>query len=161
MESFPDTYCDLALVGIHSSASKLRWQDPTKEEPIVRPSSSERKAEKPSAKGAQKPTGEIKDILELVMEFKEIVTQMAFEKFDFHQWFRYVSINQNEGGFPVAKRSGYSSLSCCSISSNLDPFSLYSIKLCQFFLANLHDAPVVNFDSKALMNACTQSRLPL
>lgn len=57
-------------------------------ETIVRPSSSERKAEKSSTKGASKPIGEIKDILELAGEFKEMVTQMAFEKFDFHQWFR-------------------------------------------------------------------------
>ena len=33
--------------------------------------------------------GEIIDILEIEKGFKEIVTQMAFEKFDFHQWFRY------------------------------------------------------------------------
>lgn len=75
-------------------------KDPNLQEATVRPSSSERKTEKSSAKGAQKPVGEIKDILELVTEFKEMVTQMAFEKFDFHQWFRCDSI-QNKRGFPV------------------------------------------------------------
>lgn len=56
-------------------------------EAFVRPSSPDRKSEK---KGGAKPIGEIKDIFKLAGEFKEMVTQMAFEKFDFHQWFRYV-----------------------------------------------------------------------
>ena len=70
-------------------------QDPTKAEAIVRPSSSGRKADKSSAKGGSKYIGDIKDILELAGEFKEMVTQMAFEKFDFHQWFRCVRVRRD------------------------------------------------------------------
>lgn len=73
-----------------SGKPKLYSQDLSKEKNFVRPSSSGRKAEKSSAKGGPKQIGEIKDILELAGEFKEMVTQMAFEKFDFHQWFRCV-----------------------------------------------------------------------
>eukprot|EP00752_Nemacystus_decipiens_P011329 g10067.t1 len=80
--------------------------DPTKEESVVRPSSSERKGEKTPAKGARTLTGEIKGILELVTEFKEMVTQMAFEKFDFHQWFstaEVVTIPRKERGVDIAR----------------------------------------------------------
>lgn len=61
------------------------------------PSSPDRKAEKPSAKGDPKHVGKVKDIFQLAEEFKEMVTQMAFEKSDFHQWFRCVS----KGGWNV------------------------------------------------------------
>lgn len=40
------------------------------------------------ATGKGKTPREVKDMLELTKEFAEMVTQMAFEKFDFHQWFR-------------------------------------------------------------------------
>lgn len=40
------------------------------------------------ATGRGKIPRKAKDILELTKEFTEMVTQMAFEKFDFHQWFR-------------------------------------------------------------------------
>lgn len=59
-------------------------------ETIDRPSSPERKTDKNSTKGAPKPVAGVKDILAIAGEFKDMVTQMAFEKFDFHQWFRYV-----------------------------------------------------------------------
>lgn len=72
-------------------------------EAIARPSSPERKAEKTSTKGAPKIIGEVKDILELAGEFKEMVTQIAFEKFDFHQWFRYVQVTER-GFWPKAVR---------------------------------------------------------
>lgn len=32
-----------------------------------------------------------KDPAALAQEFQQLVTQMAFEKFDFHQWFRFSS----------------------------------------------------------------------
>ena len=38
--------------------------------------------------GREKAPLEMKDIVKLTLEFTEIITQMAFEKFDFHQWFR-------------------------------------------------------------------------
>ena len=50
-----------------------------------------RKSDKTSAKGTEKPKGETRDIFDLAREFNKLVTQMAFEKFDFHQWFRYAS----------------------------------------------------------------------
>lgn len=67
----------------------LAWQDPSNERKVVRPASPERNGDRSPGKGGVKPTGEAKNILEIAEEFKEIVTQMAFEKFDFHQWFRF------------------------------------------------------------------------
>ncbi|CAM9454807.1 unnamed protein product, partial [Pylaiella littoralis] len=79
---------------------------PNINETIGRPSSPERKVEKTSTKGASHPTGEVKDILELAGEFKDMVTQMAFEKFDFHQWFstaEVVTIPRKDKGIDVAR----------------------------------------------------------
>ncbi|CAM9950707.1 unnamed protein product, partial [Ectocarpus sp. 12 AP-2014] len=77
--------------------------DPRMKEAFVRPSSPDRKPEK---RGGAKPIGEIKDILKLAGEFKEMVTQMAFEKFDFHQWFstaEVVTIPRKDGGIDIAR----------------------------------------------------------
>ncbi|CAM9405657.1 unnamed protein product [Ectocarpus sp. 4 AP-2014] len=77
--------------------------DPRMKEAFVRPSSPDRKPEK---KGGAKPIGEIKDILKLAGEFNEMVTQMAFEKFDFHQWFstaEVVTIPRKDGGIDIAR----------------------------------------------------------
>ncbi|CAM9091877.1 unnamed protein product [Ectocarpus fasciculatus] len=77
--------------------------DPRMKEAFVRPSSPDRKSEK---KGGAKPIGEIKDIFKLAGEFKEMVTQMAFEKFDFHQWFstaEVVTIPRKDGGIDIAR----------------------------------------------------------
>lgn len=38
--------------------------------------------------GKEKIPHETKNIVELTSEFTEIIAQMAFEKFDFHQWLR-------------------------------------------------------------------------
>lgn len=75
---------------ISSYATRLPVQDPDAKNMMDRPSSSGRKPQKAAAKANPKVVGEVKDILHLAEEFKEIVSQMAFEKFDFHQWFRYV-----------------------------------------------------------------------
>lgn len=68
----------------------LSCQDAITLQPL-RPTSSKGSLEKSARKqAAGKSLGKDKDILEVAGEFKEMVTQMAFEKFDFHQWFRYV-----------------------------------------------------------------------
>eukprot|EP00903_Cladosiphon_okamuranus_P016096 g14858.t1 len=80
--------------------------DPNEEDTIGRPSSSERDGDKSSAKRAPKHIGEIKDILELATEFNAMVTQMAFEKFDFHQWFstaEVVNIPRKDRGVDIAR----------------------------------------------------------
>ena len=46
-------------------------------------------SDRTTAKGTEKPKGETRDILDLAGEFNKMVTRIAFEKFDFHQWFRY------------------------------------------------------------------------
>ncbi|CAN0080547.1 unnamed protein product, partial [Scytosiphon promiscuus] len=80
--------------------------DPDAKDVMVRSLSSELKPEKAAARGNPKIVAEIKDVLRLAEEFKEMVTQMAFEKFDFHQWFstaEIVSLPRTDNGVDVVR----------------------------------------------------------
>lgn len=80
-----------------------------------RPSSPKRKSvgksdSKAPGKDTEKPKVETRDIVDLAAEFNRMVNQMAFEKFDFHQWFRYASaemvVEMKNGWIIAASRHG-------------------------------------------------------
>lgn len=68
----------------------LQIQDPNNAKERTPSSSDETSVDKTSDASdiAATSVGKTRDILEITEEFKRIVTQMASEKFDFHQWFR-------------------------------------------------------------------------
>lgn len=70
-------------------------QDPSREGNGERPRSAAGKVPKSAEKETARVAAETKDILNIAKEFKEMVTQMAFEKYDFHQWFRCAKEKKN------------------------------------------------------------------